>query len=476
MAGDSFNSAGADASTGIMSFMAALEAKRRQDKLDAMTAQQQQFDQQMHLRDMTLKESKEQREAEQHKADLAERAAQHGDAAAKLAEDIQAKKQDEFKKSISNMGPGDYPDSQQVQTAQSLGMGNMFPQPSVQQQSLPGVVAPNAPQVQPGIRVAPQPNEPPAQMGLTGAADPGVRPFPGTYEQRHKLADEQALDTYAKSLPAGSAARQVVEAKQHGVTLTAGDLKVDNPASDNAGVFRQSPRDGTVERHVDNQWVPWSGDVPKTAHWITVPPPKDTSVGDALHQDRIDRDLRAAKDKATVEFNTEAKPFLDRIDRANKMNDSLKAHSDIADATIAEQLVTLTAGGAGSGVRISQPMIDQVLHKTNTVWEDLELRLRKWDKASPEDKARPSKFFTDTQRTAIHDLGQLYLASAQAQHAKILDYQSKIDDATNFDDIRHLRTAAKRDIFDSSAKSDEATSAPAAPTMLPPGVTVRKVR
>ncbi len=471
MAGDSFNSAGADASTGIMSFMAALEAKRRQDKLDAMTAQQQQFDQQMHLRDMNLKESKEQREAEQHKADLAERAAQHGDAAAKLAEDIQAKKQDEFTKSISNMGPGDYPDSQQIQTAQALGMGNRFPQPGSSQQSLPGVVAPNAPAMAAspmagGIRVAPNPNEPPAQMGLTGAADPGVRPFPGTYEQRHKLADEQALDTYAKSLPAGSAARQVVEAKQHGVTLTAGDLKVDKPGTDMEDVYRQNPKDGTIEK---------VGTVPKGAHFMTEPQPKDTSVADALKADRNDRDLRAAKDKATVEFNTEAKPFLDRIDRATKMNDSLKLHSNIADSTIAEQLVTLTAGGSGSGVRISQPMIDQVLHKTNTVWEDLSQRLKKWDAADPNKKNDMSLFFTDKQREAIHDLGQLYLAQAQAQHAKILDYQSKIDDASDFDTIRHLRTAAKRDIFDSSAKSDEAP-APAAPTTLPPGVTVRKVR
>ncbi len=297
MAGDSFNSAGADASTGIMSFMAALEAKRRQDKLDAMTAQQQQFDQQMHLRDMTLKEKKEQREAEQHQADLAERAGQHRDAAAKLAEDIQAKKQDEFTKSISNMGPGDYPDSQQIQTAQALGMGNRFPQPGVSQQSLPGVVAPNAPAIAAspmaaGIRVAPAPvsasgfgpnasgvglppsPEPPAQMGLTGTADPGVRPFPGTYEQRHRLADEQALDTYAKSLPVGSAARQVVEAKQHGVTLTAGDLKVDKPADNSEAVFRQDPASGAVDRLVDGHWLPWTGDVPKGAHFMTKAAPE----------------------------------------------------------------------------------------------------------------------------------------------------------------------------------------------------------
>ncbi len=456
MAGNSFNSAGADASTGIMSFMAALEAKRRQDKLDAMTAQQQQFDQQMHLRDMNLKESKEQREAEQHKADLAERASQNASQRDVMAENIKTKQIGDVEKQLGNMQPGDYPDSQLIANMDRLGMGANAPKPALGQQSMPGIVAPSAPQVA-GIRVAPQPNEPPAQMGLTGSSDPAVRPYIGSPKQREAIDQKQKQQQFIDALPDGDPRkdeiRQALGAEATGLHVPPGFFS--KQAGDGTEeVYRQNPRDGTIEK---------VGTVPKGAHFMTEPAPKDTSVGDALKADRQDRDLRGAKEKAYTEFNNAAKPFLDRIDRANKMEDSLKLHSNIADSTIAEQLVTLTAGGSGSGVRISQPMIDQVLHKTNTAWDDLSLRLKRWEAATPEDKNKISMFFTDTQRLALHDLGQLYLAEARKQHAKILDYRSKIDEAKDFDTVYKTRTAAQRDIFD-TPKADEATPAGVAPT------------
>lgn len=283
---DSFNSAGADASTGILAFLANLDAQRRQQKLDALTAQQQQFEQHIKLRDMTLKEQKEQRETEQHKADLAERAAQHATQAEQTTQNIRDKKTQNVEKRLGNMIAGDYPDAQLIQDMDELGMGASAPKPPQAQQSLPGVVAPNAPAVPAGIRVAPPVSptgglspEPPAQMGLTGTSDPAVRPYAGAPKERDQRRKDQELDAFITSLPEGSNERKMAESARYNAKITAAGLKLDQAgATDNSqAVFRQSPRSGSVERLVNGQWVAWNGDVPKGSHFMTEPAPAQSS-------------------------------------------------------------------------------------------------------------------------------------------------------------------------------------------------------
>lgn len=280
MATDSFNSAGADASQGILGFLAALDAQKRQKRLDDLTAQQQGFDQHIKLRDIALKESKEQREAEQHKADLAERASQHATQAEQITENIRAKKAQGVEKTLGNMGPGDYPDSQLIQDMDAVGMGSLAPKPPVTQQSAPGLVAPNASAVPGGMRVAPAPNEPPAQMGLTGAADPMVRPYVGSPAQRDKIAmrgQQQALiDSLPEGDPRKDEIRQSWQAEAAGLKVPAGFFSKQSNA-DSQAVFRQSPHSGSVERLVDGQWTPWNGDVPRNSHFMTEPAPTQSS-------------------------------------------------------------------------------------------------------------------------------------------------------------------------------------------------------
>lgn len=170
--------------------------------------------------------------------------------------------------------------------------------------------------------------------------------------------------------------------------------------------------------------------------------PRDTSA----HDMQRDAHLQTAKEHAYTEFNTDAKPFNDRIDRTNKLVENLNQKTNISDSTLAEQFVTLTAGGAGSGVRISQPMIDQVLKRSRTSWQDLDVALRRWSTASPGQARETSVFFTDEQRAAMRALAVAYRQEANRQHAKIVSARHQIDSAKDIDSVNSIRTTAMEDL------------------------------
>ncbi len=464
MAGDSFNSAGADASTGIMSFMAALEAKRRQDKLDAMTAQQQQFDQQMHLRDMNLKESKEQREAEQHKADLAERASQNASQRDVMAENIKTKQIGDVEKQLGNMQPGDYPDSQLIANMDRLGMGANAPKPGIGQQSMPGIVAPNAPQTM-GVRVAPQPNEPPAQMGLTGASDPAVRPFLGSPKQRDAADMQHRQQVFLAGMPdtdpRKAALRQSLEAEAAGFHLPPGFL--DKPASGKTHLLL-NPVTGV---YTDPKTGKPTTDIPADAVIDRMAEPKDTSAGAANHELAVQRLGEQVRNRAYTVFDKLAAPAQDTIRNVQKLKDVLDQNTNIADSTIAEQVLRVTAGGKDSGLRLNTNLTDRVLHSRDR-WDNLNMALHQWD-------GKPgSLVLTPQQKTDIRALGKELLKQASTVHQKIIKARQIVDDPSS--DPTTIHKAVTSLESDLNTPDEEATSTPATPTSLPAGVTVKKVR
>lgn len=450
-----YNSAGSAFADRMTEYLMHAEELKRQAALDQLQVRKQahaeslaerklEMDQQQHAADLELKRSqltsiddtrKAQREA--------------------LIEAGIRKKTDEVQARINGMLPGDIPDAQMVQHADELGLGQQFPKP--QAQSMPGLVAPGAGPI--AARIAPQGPEPVAQMGLTGTSDPIIRPFIGTKEQRDKKEAQQALDAYANTLPEGSAARQVVEAKRHGVTLTAADLKIDKPTA-----TRQLMLDPATRQFTDAQGHVVT-DVTKDDAVHMLPSPKDTSARDAVLEQSKQVHLDAMRKDAHTELNNRAKPIEDLIGNLNKFDTSINQGTNIADSTLAEQIVKITAGGLGSGVRISQPMIDQVMKKTRTVWGDLQMKMQQLS-ANP----NASIIFDAGQKQAMRDLMTMIREKANATHAKIIATRRKVDAADDTSTInKHIAD------LEEELAAPPSPATPASPTALPPGVTVRKV-
>lgn len=455
---DSFNSAGADASTGIMGFLAALDAQKRQKRLDDLTQQQQAFDQHIKSRDMSLKEAKEQRETEQHKADLAERATQHATQAEQIAENVKAKKTQTVEKQLGGMVRGDYPDAQLIQSLDELGMGSQAPKPGLNQQSLPGVVAPNAPAmgaapVSAGIRVAAQPHEPSTQIGLTGASDPVVRPYAGSPKEREAIDSRKRQQAFIDTMPEGDPRRD--ELKQ-GLEAEAAGLKVP------PGFFSKQTQNGRqlildADTGTFKDSTGQTVTDPSKADTVHVLPRKpDSSARDASHelaQQRINEQARA---RAYTSFDSMAKPVQEDLRNVAKMSTALDQNSNIADSTIAEQVLKMTAGGSGSGLRLTQPLIDQILHGSRSKWDDLSQKLKGWS-GDPKDLV-----LTPDQKASIRLLGAAIKTRASAVHGKIIGARRIVDDPSSDPASIHKAVTDLEDLLN----TDEApaTTAPAPAT------------
>lgn len=460
-----YNSAGSAASDRIQEYLVMQQQQRRQDMLDQLAIRKQQADDARQNRKMDM-------EQEQHQADLALKRDQLISSAhereARTAELQQAgleKQKTGLSKRFEQMVPGDIPDAEMVKQADSLGIGTQnFPKPPMTQQSMPGLVAPNSPLISPQMRIAPAPvsasgvgpnagstnlppsPEPPAQVGLTGVSDSSVRPYIGTRQDREKQAAEHELDAYASSLPDGPI-KQVIEAKRHGVTITAGDLKQENPTPEG----RDLMLDPQSRKYQDA-----NGNVvtnPGKADRVHVLPIHDTSARDAAHEQANERLMEQIRQHAYTTFDATAKPYEEEIRNVQKLNTVLNQNSNVADATIAEQVLKMTAGGAGSGLRLTQPLIDQILH-SRSKWDDLQLALNRWD-------GQPGSLsLTPEQKISIRALGKGIIEKASGVHKKILDARTAVDNpSANAATIHKAVTDLKDSLYSPTDESGSAAPA-----------------
>ena len=417
---------------------------------DAITQHQLQ-QRQLMLQDLAMK--REQRLAQ---AEL-DSAKEHQDA---LAEKRQKDTQDahdravkQFKESVdTEMVPGDRPSPEQIQKAQALGLSIFRQAPpamSTQPMQPPAALMPNAP--------AGAPEEGAPAPTPQGAMAPGPLVFPGTAVQRQKeqnKADVAAFVQRLRDAGEGDKADEVAnafEAEGLGLKSPAGMFSKSTSATKHRVVF--DPATGRYLDALTHQPVTDATDL-ENAQVDRLKEPKDTSAADATRAATAENRLQAAREHAYSEMKDITKPLMDRIDRADKLETSLNQNSDIADSTIAEQLVTLTAGGNGSGIRISTPMIDQVLNKSRTRWADLEQSLKRWSVAPPDQQKNVGLFFTPSQREAIHDLGRAYRVAAVKARNRVLSYRSKVDDANTMNELNHVRTQLQSDLFE---PADETT-------------------
>jgi hypothetical protein len=127
---------------------------------------------------------------------------------------------------------------------------------------------------------------------------------------------------------------------------------------------------------------------------------------------RGDRSYQAA----THELDQIGKPITDAVARLGKLQDTLAQNSPQADALVAPELMSIMAGGAGSGLRMNEAEIERVIGGRSK-WQDLQAAVNKW-------QLDPSKAnsITPDQRRQIHDL-------TQAVSDKLYAKQNALNDA-----------------------------------------------
>ena len=218
-------------------------------------------------------------------------------------------------------------------------------------------------------------------------------------------------------------------------------------------IVRVNPRDKTGLPQLFNPatqtWDTLTRPPSKGAHWIAdqpMPQPKDTSAADAVRADREGAHVDQVRHETLVELNNRAKPVEDVITTVNKLNLSLDQNSNVGDSVVAEQVIRIMAGGPGSGIRMQQPLIDQVLKQTRTAPESFKLIADKYRLWASGDRKNPL-ILSDEQRREIYALGKAVRKFANDQHAKIIAYRRKIDSAESTKDIFKYATDAEEDLY-----------------------------
>jgi hypothetical protein len=135
------------------------------------------------------------------------------------------------------------------------------------------------------------------------------------------------------------------------------------------------------------------------------------------------------------ELNTLGKPITDRVTRLGTLQDTINQVSPQSDALIAPELLTVMAGGQGSGLRMNEAEISRIVGG-RTAWESIKAAANKW-------QADPSKGLsvTPAQRGQIRALIQVVQGKLQ-QKQGILDQAQQ--DLINSDDPKEHRRIVAR--------------------------------
>lgn len=136
--------------------------------------------------------------------------------------------------------------------------------------------------------------------------------------------------------------------------------------------------------------------------------------------DRKDKGDTARADKS-FQFNSTqlekmGKPVEDASTRLGRLQDTLAQNSPQADALVAPELLTVMAGGAGSGLRMNEAEIARVIGGRSK-WESLKADINKWQLDPTQ-----ARSITPAQQQQIRAL-------TGAVQKKLLDKQGIINDA-----------------------------------------------
>ena len=123
------------------------------------------------------------------------------------------------------------------------------------------------------LSLAQQAGQTPTPGGPTGR-----QTFVGTGPQQATRTLMDAQSAYSAAHPDVAGALAAMDPSERGKSI-AENLKLGATPQKTEAVVRQNPRTNAVERMVNGQWVPVTGDLPPGAHVMTEPPPPQDHYG-----------------------------------------------------------------------------------------------------------------------------------------------------------------------------------------------------
>lgn len=125
-----------------------------------------------------------------------------------------------------------------------------------------------------------------------------------------------------------------------------------------------------------------------------------------------------AYEYANNQLNTLGKPISDLIMRMGRLRDTLAQGTPQADALIAPELLTVMAGGMGSGLRMNEAEIARIVGGRSN-WESLKASMNKW-----QTDPNAARSITPAQQQQIRAL-------VEAVNQKLMAKQQILDNAAN---------------------------------------------
>ena len=158
---------------------------------------------------------------------------------------------------------------------------------------------------------------------------------------------------------------------------------------------------------------------------------------ETTHQDTLNNQA-AQRGQQSYEFQQRdtaktTRAVEDAADSYQKLKDALNQNTIQADAVIAPMLLKLTAGGAGSGVRMTEAELGRVFGGRGK-WQELQAKLSRYNPDSNKAIGIP-----DVQRQQIRNLVQTIGQRIDQKTAAIQDFQQGISDPNNNDPVEHRR-------------------------------------
>lgn len=392
--------------------LASLQASIRQRQLDRMAQQQQEFQNMIALRGSNRADAQQQILMQEHAAALAERKAQVEQAGLTARSKLYS--------------PGDV-----LSPTEGAGL------PTTPETTLPSTQIGGG-MALPGADTTPAPS-PPAPTTMTSS--PGVT----TGKLIYRGTDVQRTGEEQKAMRGRLLANPLISPRDRlAIEMETAGLKVPTgfERPQNQPVMRVNPRTGKVEQ---------IGDAPAGAHFATEPPPKDTSMAQANEYDRSYQFHRTALDKL-------AKPIEDQQQRLGRLIDTVNQGTPQADALVAPELLTVMAGGQGSGLRMNEAEIARIVGGRSK-WQDLKASLQKWSL----DPAKANSI-TPEQRQQMRDLIAAVHDKSQKLLGAVNDAGDSLIDAKDVISHRRVLSNTRKQMQQINEATDANVNPPTKPT------------
>jgi hypothetical protein len=168
---------------------------------------------------------------------------------------------------------------------------------------------------------------------------------------------------------------------------------------------------------------------------------------------RSDKSFQYSK----TELDKLSKPIADAADNLAKVSEAVDERTPQGDALVAPALLKLMVGGQGSGVRITQPEIKQVLGGRSKI-EDWKAALNKWQ-LDP----RQALAITDDQRAQIKDLLALASTRINGKLSVVNDAAQNLVNAPDVETHRRILADVQRRL---TAQDDGKIAGPVVGTVV----------